>query len=275
MLSDFSFNDFFSEYNLKVIKDKDLFLAALLSFKNLNTTQIHKLSFLTFAEEKTIIPFEFIKMPHGPFSKDMGDLLQDFSKRGLVTMEEKDHAEWKEDIWTLSPQGQDFVSNNKEQIGEIKKKLDNIIDAYSIGAKALERFCYNNYLLKSTKEKPEDYEIRIKTTIDDLQTILNNRIRDLNLVEDIDESSKTAVLACFDYIHNLLKFLSNKEVDSVIRGVLIKKAEDYINLWGEILRLISNNENSTNVKNLLKNTRELFNFINVSSKEYKVFESVF
>jgi len=276
MLSNFSFNDFFSEYNLKTIDNKDLFLAALLSFKKLNTTQIHKLSFLTFAEEKIIIPFEFIKMPHGPFSKDMGELLKDFSKRGLITMNEETHRDWKENIWELSDSGQMLVSTNKLKIDKIKKELEKIIEAYGVNAAALERYCYNNYLLKSANEKPQDYEARIKTNIDNLQIILTNRIRDLENIEDIDEPCRVAILACFDYIDNLLKVLfSNVGIDQVIRGVLIKKAENYINVWGEIIRLANDNGEKAKIKDLLRDSKELFNFINLSSKSYGVFESVF
>ncbi len=275
MLSGFSFNDFFSEYNLKTIEDKDLFLVALLSFKNLNTTQIHKLAFLTFAEEKTIIPFEFIKMPHGPFSNNIKNLLTNFSERKLITLDKKVHNNWEENIWILSEDGQKLIEENKSKVEEIKKKLNKIIDEYDVKAKALEKYCYNNYLLKYADEKPQDYEARIKTNIDNLQTLLANRVRDFGNVEDIDESSKTAVLACFDYISNLLKSLLNKEIDQVIRGVLIKKVENYINTWGEILRLIGSNENEPKVRCLLKDSKELFNFINVSSEKYGIFESVF
>lgn len=276
MLSKFLFNEFFSEYNLKTIDNKDLFLAALLSFKNLNTTQIHKLSFLTFAEEKTIIPFEFIKMPHGPFSKDMGDLLKDFSKRGLVTVDEKIHHNWQENIWTLSPDGQKLISSNKEEIGEIKKKLEKIMNTYGVNARALEKYCYSHYLLESINEKSQDYEARIKTNIDNLQIILTNRIRDLGQIEDVDEPCRIVILACFDYIYNLLKVLfANVEIDQVIRGVLIKKIEDYINIWGEILRLVNEGGDEFKIRGLLKDSKELFKFINLSSKNYGVFESVF
>jgi len=275
MLSEFSFNDFFSKYNLKTIDNKELFLAALLSFKNLNTTQIHKLAFLTFAEEKIIIPFEFIKMPHGPFSKDIRDLLIDFSDRKLISMNKEVHNNWEENIWVLSEGGQKLIEENKSEIEEIKKKLNKIIETYDVRAKALEKYCYSNYLLKYANEQPQNYEARVKTGIDNLQILLTNRIRDLKNVEDIDESSKTVVLACFDYVSNLLEPLSNKEIDPVIRGVLIKKTEDYINTWGEILRLIGNKDNELKVKDLLKTSKELFNFINVSSERYGVFESVF
>lgn len=275
MLSYFSFNDFFSEYNLKTIDNKDLFLAALLSFKNLDTTQIHKLAFLIFAEEKTIIPFEFIKMPYGPFSNDIKSLLENFSERKLITVNKEVHSNWEEKIWILSEDGQKLIEKNKIKVEEIKKKLNKIIDEYDVKAKALERYCYSNYLLKSADEKPQDYEARIKTSVDNLHTLLSNRVRDLENVEDIDKSPKAAVLACFDYVDNLLRSLSNKEIDQVIRGVLIKKIENYINIWGEILRLISNDDNESKVRILLRDSKELFNFINVSSEKYGVFESVF
>jgi hypothetical protein len=275
MLSDFSFNDFFSEYNLKTIDDKDLFLVALLSFKNLDTTQIHKLSFLTFAEEKTIIPFEFIKMPHGPFSEGIKDLLKSFSERKLITMNREVHDNWEENIWVLSEDGKKLIEENKEKVDDIKKKLAKIIEMYDVKAKALERYCYSNYLLKSVNEQPQDYEARIKTSLDNLNILLANRVRDLENVEDIDQSPKIAILACFDYANNLLKCLANKETDQVIRGVLIKKIENYINIWGEILRLAGSDENNSKVRSLLKDSKELFSFINLSSEKYNVFESVF
>lgn len=276
MLSNFSFNDFFSEYNLKTIDNKDLFLAALLSFKNLNSTQIHKLSFLTFAEENIIIPFEFIKMPHGPFSPDLKTLMDDFYKRKLINMSEESHPDWKENIWSLSDSGQELISANHNKIEEIKKKLTKIIEEYDVKATALERYCYNNYFLNSNKEKMHEWETKIKTNIDNLRMILASRIRDLEKIGDIDESSKAAVLACFDYIDALLKFLfSNPEVDQVIRGVLIKKAEGYINIWGEILRLVNEGGDESKIRCLLNNSKELFNFINLCSKKYGVFESVF
>ncbi|MFA7707857.1 MAG: hypothetical protein WCX73_02825 [Candidatus Pacearchaeota archaeon] len=277
MLSSFSFDDFFSEYNLKTIEDKDLFLASLLSFKNFNSTQIHKLSFLTFAEDKVIIPFEFIKMPHGPFSEDIKDLLNDFSERGLVTLNKEDHGTWEEKKWNLSSKGQQLLLINKDKVDEIKKKLKKIIEVYGIsGAKALERFCYSNYLLKYANEKPKDYEARIQTSICDLQIILANRINDLGKIEEIDESSREVILACLDYIENLLNtLLSNEQIDQVIRGILIKKTENYINIWGEIICLANGNENEPKIKDLLKEAKELFNFINTSSKNYGIFESVF
>ncbi len=276
MLSSFSFNDFFSEYNLKKIDNKELFLLALLSFRNLNTTQIHKLSFLTFAEEKIIIPFEFIKMPHGPFSEELRDLLEEFRRKGLIEKSEESHLNYTENIWSLSEGGQKLMLSNKFGIDEIKAKLKKIVEEYDVNAKSLERYCYSNYLLKSEKESLKEWESKIKTSIDNLLIILERRAREMESIEDIDEPSRVAVLACFDYIDKLLReLLSNQNADQVIKGVLISKSESYINLWGEILCLVNDGENLIEIRNLLKDSKELFNFINISAERYGVFESVF
>lgn len=277
MLSNFSFNDFFSKYNLKTVEDQRLFLMALLSFKKLNTTQIHKLSFLTFAENNAIIPFEFIKMPHGPFSENLRDVLDTAHNQGLILKEENVYKDYNENLWSLSDEGKNLVSSDKLKIDEIKDILKLILETYlESSAKSLERYCYNNYLLKSASENQEEWELRIKTTIDNLQTLLNNRIRDLQSINELEESTRDVVLACFDYIENLLRKLSTDSgIDQVIKGVLIKKVGDYINLWGEILNLSRENGNEPRLNKLLKDSKELFNFINISSERYHVFDSIF
>ena len=69
MLSQISFNDFSEEFKLQNIDDKNLTILTLLSEKNkIGSTQVHKLMFLTFAEKRIMLPFNFSKWVRNPLN---------------------------------------------------------------------------------------------------------------------------------------------------------------------------------------------------------------
>ena len=74
-LSQFSFNDFYSEETLDEIKKNHAYLYAILGIRDLNATQLQKLSFLIFADENILLPFKFSKDNYGPFSRELNNNL--------------------------------------------------------------------------------------------------------------------------------------------------------------------------------------------------------
>lgn len=274
MLSQFTFSDFYGEEKLNEVKNANSFLYALLSFNKFNKTQIQKLSFLAFAENDILLPFKFIKHNHGPFSGELTETLDKLKSDHKIEEKIINHSWGHEDVYNISSSTQEEIKNDKE-INHLKVLIKDLVETFDMNAKSLERYCYNNYLLKYKGQDKSEWESKVKNKINDLLILLEERIDDLKRIDDLEESKKMVVLSSFDYIENLLKRLfSNMAIDQIIRGVLIKKVEEYINLWGEILRLAEEN-NTQQIKTLLEKSKKIFYFLNRSSEMYGVFESVF
>ena len=277
MLSNISFNDFYNEFNLDSIKDKKLFLLALLdSNKGFGTTQIHKLSFLSFAEGKIIIPFKFTKWPHGPFSEELRDELNSLESDGLIEKNCEQVINYSKDTRTLSNKGREFISLHKLEFDKIKEEIKETISNHDEGAISLERYCYEKYMLKPDNKKSEEWDAFIKNKIKDILFILDVRSREVENFEDIEEQKRSLILTSLDYVSEILeKLFSSNGVDEVIKGVLVKNIGEYIDKWGEILRLAQKPASLEEIKTKLLEIRKIFSFISESARTYGVFESIF
>ena len=277
MLSNISFNDFYKEFNLKSIEDKRLFLLALLdSNKGFGTTQIHKLSFLSFAEGRLMIPFKFTKWPHGPFSEELRDELGSLEEEGLIDKNCEQVINYSKDTRAISIKGREFINLHKEDLEKIKKELKETLSNHDEGAKSLERYCYEKYFLKPDNKRNEEWDAFIKNKIKDILFILDVRTREVENFEEMEEQKRSLILTSFDYVSEILeKLFSSNGVDEVIKGVLVKNIEEYIDKWGEILRLAQKPSSIEEVKTKLFEIRKIFRFINESARTYGVFESIF
>jgi len=277
MLSNISFNDFYKEFNLKSIEDKKLFLLALLdSNKGFGTTQIHKLSFLSFAEGRLMIPFKFTKWPHGPFSEELRDELGSLEEEGLIDKNCEQVINYSKDTRTISIKGREFINLHKEDLERIKKELKETLSNHDEGAKSLKRYCYEKYFLKPDNKKNEEWDAFIKNKIKDILFILDVRTREVENFEELEEQKRSLILTSFDYVSEILeKLFSSNEIDEVIKGVLVENIEEYIDKWGEILRLAQKPSSIEEIKTKLFEIRKIFRFINESARTYGVFESIF
>lgn len=285
MFSQISFNELYEEAELIYFNDKKLSLFALLSMgQNLGKKQIHKLLFLSFAEGKILLPFRFKKWPHGPFSVEIKDTLQELQTEKLVNEIPEQVFTKTKSTQMLSDEGKKFLEENKDKIENILKELSSTVLNYEEvkgqiqGANSLERYCYKTYFLKPDNKSDEDWEVFIRSKLSDIKLIITARENELNITEDIEETKKVLILSSLDYIGGLIEVLeSSNGMDQVIRGVLIKNSQDYLDNWGEIFSLAKNNDasNLDKIRALLLENRKLFKFINESAKEYGIFESIF
>ena len=277
MLSNISFNDFYNEFNLRSIENKKLFLLALLDLnKSFGTTQIHKLSFLSFAEGRLIIPFKFTKWPHGPFSDELRNELDSLESEGLIEKNCEQVINFSKDTRKMSDKGREFIKLYKSELDKIKEELKETISNHDEGAVSLERYCYEKYLLKPDNKRNEEWDAFIKNKIKDILLILDVRSKEVENFEEIEEQKISLILTSFDYVSEILeKLFSSNGVDEVIKGVLVKNIEEYIDKWGEILRLAQKSASIEEIRTKLFEIRKIFRFINESAKTYGVFESIF
>lgn len=276
MLSNISFNDFSEEVKLQNLNNKNLTILTLLSEKNkIGSTQVHKLMFLAFAEGRVILPFSFAKWSHGPYSEDLQNSLLQLKKDNLVDMKKEKVINFEKDSWIISKTGQKIIEGNKQEVAHIKKLIEKTLKEHDEGAISLEKYCYDNFFLKPKNKTDEEWTASIKQKVEDLRTILDSRKKEIASFEEIEETKRAIVLSSFDYMDHLLqKVFSLKNIDQVVQGVLLKNTEEYINLWGEVLRL-AKDDSTDKIKLLLFRIREIFSFINEVASKYCVFESIF
>jgi len=281
MLSNISFEEFYKEEPLPMFNDKKAFLMALLSYSNeFGSKQIHKLLFLSFVEGMVLLPFKFSKWQNGPFSEEARDVLSQLETDQFIENIPEKVFDFNKHKRILMSKGLDYLTENKERIAEIKKVINSVIEEYEEDGKIqsanyLERYCYNNFYLNSGKSQ-EEWNLFIKNKISDLLNLLETRSTTIKGLDDLDEDKSEAILASFDYIDNLLrKILIDTEMDAVVKGVLLKKMEEFINKWGEILQLSESSCSEIELKKLLLEIRIIFKFINEVSIRYGIFESVY
>lgn len=276
MLSQISFNDFSEEFKLQNIDDKNLTILTLLSEKNkIGSTQVHKLMFLTFAEKRIMLPFNFSKWPHGPYSENLQSSLLQLKKDNLIDVAKEKVITFDKDSWTISTEGQKLMDENKQKVAHIKKLIEGTLKDHDEGAISLEKYCYDKFFLKPKNKTEEEWKASIKQKIEDLRTLLESRKKEIDSFEEIEDTKRAIILSSFDYIDSLLqKIFSSKDIDQVIQGILLNNTEEYINIWGEVLRL-AKDDSTDKIKLLLLQIREIFRFINEVSSKYCVFESIF
>lgn len=277
VLSQIPFGNFYDEIELGLIQDRGLFILALLdSKKNIGTTQIHKLSFLVFVEGKIMVPFKFAKWPHGPFSNELKETLEKFEKERIIKRKRTKIFSFDKNSTSISEKGEKILKKRDKEIKEIKKFIEKIIKNHDEGAISLERYCYNNYFLRPEREDKEKWSESIKNKIKDLLLILNSRIKEVRDIEELEEEKRAIILTSFNYIENLFqKLFSSRNIDEVVKGVLIKSMEEYLKMWGELLSLIKKPIKTKEINKLLLGIRVNFKFINEVAERYGVFESIF
>lgn len=276
MLSSVPFEEFSKEAVLESIDDPNLTVFALLNHRNrLGSTQIHKLIFLAFAEGRILMPFSFAKWSYGPYSEGLQTSLMQLQKQNLVKMNKEKVIDHDKNSWVISPEGQKVVELNKQKIVQIEKLIERTLKEHDEGAISLEKYCYDNFFLKPEGKTGEDWKASIKQKIEDLRVLLESRKKEIESIDEIEDTKKSIILSSFDYMDSLLqKIFSLKDIDQVIQGVLLKNLEEYINLWGEVLRLAKDDSTEQMKLNLYK-IREIFRFVNEVAYRYSVFESVF
>jgi len=276
MLSNISFNEFSEEAKLQSLEDKNLTILTLLSEKNkIGSTQVHKLMFLTFAEKRVMLPFDFAKWPHGPYSENLQSSLLQLKKDNLIDVAKEKVITFDKDSWTISTEGQKLMDENKQKVNQIKKLIEGTLKEHDEGAISLEKYCYDNFFLKPKNKTEEEWTASIKQKIEDLRTLLESRKKEISSFEEIEDSKRAIILSSFDYMDSLLqKIFSMKDIDQVVQGVILKNTEEYINLWGEVLRL-AKDDSTDKIKLLLFKIREIFRFVNEVASKYCVFESIF
>lgn len=276
MLSKISFDEFYEEEKLDSIGDKKSTILALLSQKKkLSSTQIHKLLFLAFAEGKILLPFTFIKHHYGPYSLEIKSTVDELERVGAIRTTKEKVISLDKNVIFLSDNWQNLEGINQENVTKIIRLLKSLIESHDEGARSLENYCYKAYFLNPKNQNPAEWRAMVKNKISDLRDLLHERKKKVEDFEEIEEEKRVMILSSFDYIDSLLeKIFSRDDLDQVIQGVLIKNSEDYINCWGEVLRLIK--EGSLDeIKKLLFEIRRTFRFINEVAAQYSIFESVF
>src|SRR3989344_925980 len=167
------------------------------------------------------------------------------------------------------------MDENKQKVNQIKKLIEGTLKEHDEGAISLEKYCYDNFFLKPKNKTEEEWTASIKQKIEDLRTLLESRKKEISSFEEIEDSKRAIILSSFDYMDSLLqKIFSMKDIDQVVQGVILKNTEEYINLWGEVLRL-AKDDSTDKIKLLLFKIREIFRFVNEVASKYCVFESIF
>lgn len=283
MLSEVPFKDLYDEVNLKKLKNRDLTILSLINLnENLGNKQIHKLLFLTFVEGKILLPFKFVKKDHGPFSLEIRDSLINLQDKGLIVEIPEKVGDYTQKTKELTEEGKEFIKSNKKAVDEIEKEIYQILFQHQTerglteSANYLENYCYEKYLLKPSDKTEEEWLTIVRAKIKDIHTIINSREKELENIKGIEESKMILILSSFDYIKNILEILeSNPKIDQVVRGVLIKTSQEYLDLWGELFILEKSGEKTNKMMEILFRNRLLFKFLNEVSKEYGILESVF
>lgn len=276
MLFKIPFDDFYEDVPLEHIGNKKSVILALLDEKDgLGTTQVHKLLFLAFAEGKILLPFSFAKYHYGPFSDEITCTLNELEREGIIQSMKEKVITLNKNIFSLASNWQNKGGIDRKEILGVKEILKKTIDAHDEGARSLEKYCYKTYFLMPKTQSPSEWRAMVKNRISDLRDLLNERKKKIEDFEEIEETKRVMILSSFDYISSLLdKLYSTEGIDQVIQGVLIKNSEDYINLWGEVLRLAKEGS-LEEIKRLLLDIRKTFSFINEVAARYLVFESIF
>ncbi len=280
ILSDISFEDFSKEVEpLKFNNKKDVVLGLLNSYNGLNAKQEQKLVFLSMVENNIIFPFNFKKNQYGPYSQDLEIVTKELNDEKIVNIKIKSFT--GENGKTYNPEERSLTKIGKnitsKDIVKLSKIFSDVISKYEKGnelsnAAGLESHCYETYYL--TKEETEEWRNSVKSKIYDVLSLLENRLQTIEEKKDLEEKGDLILMA-FDYMKNLLNEILDKKIDQVVRGVLIKKAEEYIEKWGEILLLDKSEGTMEEFNKILSEEKKLFKFINNWAAFNNVCDSIF
>lgn len=280
MLSDISFEDFSREEELLEFDNKrNVVLGLLKSYNGLSAKQEQKLIFLSMVEDNIIFPFNFKKNHYGPYSQDLEKVTRELDNEKIISIETKSFIGQNGKPYNLKERnltetGKSITNDDVIKLSEI---FSDIISRYKednelSNAAGLESHCYKTYYL--TKKETDEWKNSIKSKIYDILSLLEDRVQIIEKKEELEEKGDLILMA-FDYMKNLLNKILSKEIDQVVRGVLIKKSEEYVEKWGEILLLEKENTTKREFNKILSEEKKLFKFINNWAAFNDVCDSVF
>lgn len=277
MLSEVSFEDFVKEEKIKHFVNKEDITIGLLGLtKGLGKKQLQKLLFLSAVKNNIILPFKFEKHIYGPYSADLEETINTLKEKNIVEFSKDNVFTIPQDTRKLTKDGMQLLENPKIQIfsNSIKDTISNYEEGNGIFpyAKILEDYCYKTFHL--TKKETDEWKNSVKSKIQDILSLLEDRFQIIEKKDELEEK-QDLILMAFDYIKNLLNRISNKEIDQVIKGVLIEKSEEYVEKWGEIILLDKDGKRKEEFNKILSEEKRLFKFINAWAASNNVYDSVF
>lgn len=280
MLSEISFEEFSKEEELIEFKDKkDIVLGLLNSQEGLNKKQEQKIIFLSMVEDNIIFPFNFRKNKYGPYSQDLDLVTKELSENQIIDI--KIESFIGENGKHYNPEKRNLTDKGKKitnsEIVKLSKLFSQVISRYKenneiSNAAGLESYCYKTYYL--TKEETDEWKNSVKSKIQDILSLLEDRVQIIEKKDQLEEK-QSLILMAFDYMKNLLNEIINKDMDQVTKGVLIKKSEEYVHKWGEILLLDKEKKTKEEFNKILSEEKKLFKFINNWAISNGVYDSVF
>ncbi len=276
MLSEISFKDFVKEENLACFDNKKNVAIGLLGITNgIGKKQLQKLMFLSSIEKNIVLPFKFEKHIYGPYSEELEKAVNILESEKLVEFSKEIIYNVQQDTRKLTEKGKESLENPEVQ--KFIKVIKEIISNYGENgnfpsAKSLENTCYTEFYL--TKDENDEWRNSIKSKIKDALSLLEDRVQIIKKKNELEEK-QDLILMAFDYIKNLLNEILEKNIDQVIKGVLIKKSEEYIDKWGEIILLDEEKKTKEKFNKILLEEKKLFKFINNWAISNNVYDSVF
>lgn len=251
-----SFNELFDKEEIMSFDSQEAIISTLLSrFDVLNSTQIHKILFLSSVEGEVNIPFTFKKHNYGPFSDEISSLLD--------TLKENNEINEKSEIKTNfygSTYPENTISLNKENVEintEFDKLLEEMFNLLNNRATYLKDKCYEEYYLKYASELDQIYNKRIEMEIENLKEELSILNESIELSISLNDKDKFDILTNLDYLNEILS-KNLLELEMVARGIILNKINEFIDLLRNYL--FSDNEEDEK-EYLIPQIKRKFNYI--------------
>lgn len=274
MLSEISFEDFSRDEDIGIFDDRESVMVGLLGLTNgVGKKQLQKLMFLSSVANNIILPFRFEKHFYGPFSRDIEETVGLLKEKGLVEFSSEPVYTALRETRKLTEEGRRVFSGGMQLFSDSVKEL---VSSYSeddgvVYAKVLEKVCYDEFYL--VKDENDEWRNSVRSKVQDILSLLSDRVEAVSRME-LDER-QSLILMAFDYMKNLLNRLLDGEMDQVVRGVLIKKSEEYVEKWGEIMLLDREKGSRDEFNKILSDEKRIFKFVNGWASFYGVCDSVF
>ncbi len=278
MLSNISFEDFVREEELQSFNDKESVAIGLLGLtKGLGKKQLQKLMFLSSTENNIILPFKFEKNLYGPYSKELEETINILEQKNIIEFSKDTVFTIPQETRKLTKEGEKSLENPETKIfSNFIKEIISNYEGEKKGVfpygKILEKTCYDKFYL--TKNETEEWKNSIKSKIQDILSLLKDRTQIIEKKEELEEK-QDLILMAFDYMKNLLNKILEKDVDQVVKGVLIRKTEEYVDKWGEIILLDQEKKTKEEFNKILSEEKIIFKFINKWAFSNNVCDSVF
>lgn len=278
MLSDVSFENFVKEEELQSFGDKEGVAIGLLGLtKGLGKKQLQKLMFLSSIEKNIILPFKFEKNLYGPYSKELEETINTLEQKNIIEFSKDTVFTIPQDTRKLTKEGEKNLESSEAKIfSNFIKEIISNYEGEEKGvfpyARILEKICYDEFYL--TKDETDEWRALVKSKTNDILSLLNDRYKIIEERDELEEK-QDLILMSFNYIKSLLSEIINKNIDQVVKGVLIKKSEEYVEKWGEILLLDKEDITKEDFNKILSEEKIIFKYINKWAFSNKVFDSIF